>query len=195
MGRLKKSFKPEHEMRKKIDKAIRVLDLQREKLNQVRARLERKDKHYFNKAVKALATHKKKKAIVYANEMAEVRKALKSINQTKLAIEQISLRLSTVKDIGDIVTTIAPATSILRTVRGNLSDVLPKADEQFGVITELLGSILFEAGQMGGLTINFSAANFEAEKILNKAEAQVEKEIKARLPSVPSVVEKEEISL
>ncbi len=195
MSRLKKSFKPEHEMRKKIDKTIRVLDLQREKLDQVRARLERKDKHYFNKAVKALATHKKKKAIVYANEMAEVRKALKSINQTKLAIEQISLRLSTVKDIGDIVTTIAPATSILRTVRGNLSDVLPKADEQFGIITELLGSILFEAGQMGGLTINFSAANFEAEKILNKAEAQVEKEIKAQLPSVPSVVEKEEISL
>ncbi|NIN53094.1 MAG: hypothetical protein GTO23_08055 [Nitrososphaeria archaeon] len=182
-------------MRKKIDKTIRVLDLQREKLDQVRARLERKDKHYFNKAVKALATHKKKKAVVYANEMAEVRKALKSINQTKLAIEQISLRLSTVKDIGDIVTTIAPATSILRTVRGNLSDVLPKADEQFGIITELLGSILFEVGQMGGLTINFSAANFEAEKILNKAEAQVEKEIKAQLPSVPSVVEKEEISL
>ncbi|NIM46011.1 MAG: hypothetical protein GTN80_09520 [Nitrososphaeria archaeon] len=195
MSRLKKSFKPEHEMRKKIDKTIRVLDLQREKLDQVRARLERKDKHYFNKAVKALATHKKKKAVVYANEMAEVRKALKSINQTKLAIEQISLRLSTVKDIGDIVTTIAPATSILRTVRGNLSDVLPKADEQFGIITELLGSILFEVGQMGGLTINFSAANFEAEKILNKAEAQVEKEIKAQLPSVPSVVEKEEISL
>ncbi len=188
---MKKSFKPRGEMRKKIGKAIRALDLQLGKLDRARVKLAQKDKRYYNKVVKALTAHKRKKAIVYANEMAEVRKALKTINQTKLAIEHISLRLNTVRDIGDIVTTIAPATSILRATRGNLADVLPRAEEEFDTVSDILGSVLVEAGQMGGITINFSTANVEAEKILREAEAQVEREI--RLPSVPSAVEREEI--
>ena len=60
-----------------------------------------------------MRTYDRNRAALYANELAEVRKALRSINQAKLAIEQISLRIGTVKDIGDIVVTLAPAMSVI----------------------------------------------------------------------------------
>jgi hypothetical protein len=47
---------------------------------------------------------------------------------------------------------------------------------------------------MGGITLNFSSANSEADKILTEAEAQVEQEMKEKLPSVPTE-EAEEIEL
>lgn len=186
-SRLMKSLKPKKEMRDKIGKAIRALDIQRGKLDHARSSLEQKDKRYFNKVVKALKAHRKKRAILYANEMVEVRKALRSINQTRLAIEQISLRLGTVRDVGDIVATVAPAMSVIKSVRGNLSRVIPKADEEFDILSDMLGSILVDAGQMGGLTLNFSTANVEADKILSEAEKQVEKEMRVKFPSVPEI--------
>ena len=141
-----------------------------------------------------MRTYDRNRAALYANELAEVRKALRSINQAKLAIEQISLRIGTVKDIGDIVVTLAPAMSVIKNVKGSLSNVLPQADDEFNNISDLLSSILVAAGQTGGITLNFSAANDEAEKILSDAEGQVESEMKEKLPSVPAPEQEEETS-
>jgi division protein CdvB (Snf7/Vps24/ESCRT-III family) len=185
-SRMKDAFKPKSQLRGRIEGAVRALDLQGRKLDIALVSLKEKDKHYYNKIVDSLRSYDRNKAALYANELAEVRKALRSINQAKLAMEQISLRLSTVKDIGDIVVTLAPAMSVIKTVRGSLSDVLPQADDEFNTISDLLSGILVDAGQMGGITLNFSTANEEAEKILRDAETQVEREMREKLPSVPS---------
>jgi len=192
--KVKEALKPKTQIRGRIDGAVRALDLQSRKLDIALVSLKEKDKHYYNKIVDALRTYDRNRATLYANELAEVRKALRSINQAKLAIEQISLRLSTVKDIGDIAVTLAPAMSVLRSVKGSISTILPQADEEFNSISDLLSSILVDAGQMGGITLNFSSANAEAEKILGEAEVQVEQEMKEKLPSVPTG-ETEEIQL
>ncbi|MFQ5871341.1 MAG: Snf7 family protein [Candidatus Geothermarchaeales archaeon] len=192
--KVKEALKPKTQIRGRIDGAVRALDLQSRKLDIALVSLKEKDKHYYNKIVDALRTYDRNRATLYANELAEVRKALRSINQAKLAIEQISLRLTTVKDIGDIAVTLAPAMSVLRSVKGSISTILPQADEEFNSISDLLSSILVDAGQMGGITLNFSSANAEAEKILGEAEVQVEQEMKEKLPSVPTG-ETEEIQL
>ncbi len=193
-SKLKSSLTPQRQIRDKIGAAVRAMENQSRKLDTASASLQRKDRNYYDKVIRALRDHDRKRAILYANELVEVRKALRSINQGKLAMEQISLRLSTVKDVGDIVSTLAPAMSVIRSVRGAITSVVPKADEEFNNLSDILSSILVDAGQMGGLTLNFSAANMEAEKILRDAEVQVEKEMKEKLPSVPTA-EREEIHL
>ncbi|NIM44144.1 MAG: hypothetical protein GTN80_00470 [Nitrososphaeria archaeon] len=185
--RFKQSVKPQTHLRGRLDSATRALDLQSRKLDIALVSLKDKDRLYYSKIIDALRLHDRNRAALYANELTEVRKALRSINQAKLAMEQISLRLNTVKEVGDIVVTLAPAMSVIRSVRGSLSDILPQADEEFNSISDMLGSILVDAGQMGGITLNFSAANEEAEKILTEAEAQVERDLKEKLPSVPGV--------
>ena len=136
--KVKDALKPKTQIRGRIDGAVRALDLQGRKLDIALVSLKEKDKHYYNKIVDALRTYDRNRATLYANELAEVRKALRSINQAKLAIEQISLRLTTVKDIGDIAVTLAPAMSVLRSVKGIISTILPQADEEFNSISDLL---------------------------------------------------------
>ena len=193
-SKIKDALQPKAQLRNRIDSAVRALDLQGRKLDIAFHSLREKDKHYYNKIVDAMRTYDRNRAALYANELAEVRKALRSINQAKLAIEQISLRIGTVKDIGDIVVTLAPAMSVIKNVKGSLSNVLPQADDEFNNISDLLSSILVDAGQTGGITLNFSAANDEAEKILADAEGQVESEMKDKLPSVPVPEQEEETS-
>ncbi len=193
-SRLKEAIQPKTQLRSRIDSAVRALNLQSRKLDTAGVSLKEKDRRYYNKIVAALKEYDRSKATLYANELAEVRKALRSISQSKLALEQISLRLSTVKDIGDIVVTLAPAMSILKSVRGNLSEIIPQADEEFATLSDLLSSVLVDAGQMGGITLDFSTANEEAERILKEAEIRVEAEMRDRLPSVPTS-EREEIGL
>ncbi|RLG60675.1 hypothetical protein DRN86_01905 [Candidatus Geothermarchaeota archaeon] len=191
--RVREALRPKVKIRERIDFAIRQLNIQSRKLDIALASLKEKDKHYYNKILDALRMRDRNRAILYANELAEVRKALRIINQAKLALEQIALRLSTVKELGDIVVTLSPAVSVIKSIRGSLSTVLPQADEEFSSISDLLSNILVDAGQIGGLTVDFTTANEEAEKILRAAEEQVEKEMREKLPAVPGVEEAEKL--
>ncbi len=193
--KLKESLRPETQVRKKVQGVIRAMETQNRKMNTSITNLQNKDKGYYSKMLDALRNYDRERATFYANEIAEVRKALKSMKHARLALEQISLRMSTVKDIGDLVATLGPALSVLQSIKGTLSNVLPSADEEFGAITDLMSGLVADVGQMGGITMNFTASSDEAENILKDAERQVEIEMKERLPSVPLEEEKGEIHL
>jgi division protein CdvB (Snf7/Vps24/ESCRT-III family) len=49
-----------------------------------------------------LQKHDTEHANVYANELAEVRKMIKTVTSSKLALEQIVLRLNTITELGDM---------------------------------------------------------------------------------------------
>ncbi|MCP8314830.1 MAG: hypothetical protein H3Z53_10755, partial [archaeon] len=95
------------------------------------------------------------------------------------------LRLNTVQDIGDMVATIAPAMSIIRNVRSGLVNFMPEAQHEMGEISNVLSTILVDAGQLGGTTLNFEAANEDAEKILAEASIVAEKRMKENFPELP----------
>ena len=126
---------------------------------------------------------------MFANELAEVRKVGKMVTQSKLALEQIVLRLNTITELGDIVTTLAPATSIVRSVKQDIAGVMPDAEGEMGEVSSLLSGILVDAGSMGGYTMNFETANEEAEKALSEAAAVAESRMKEKFPDIPQSVE------
>jgi len=123
-----------------------------------------------------------------ANELAEIRKMEKMIMHAKLALEQIVLRLKTVSELGDIVTTLAPAVNVLRSVKTGMAAVFPEAERELGEIGNLLSGIILEAGQSSGLTLNFEAASEDAQKILNEAATVAEQKIKEKFPELPAEV-------
>jgi len=190
--RLREQLAPKKDLRNKIEQAIRALELQNRKLEVALKSLREKDRYYYNKVVSALKEHDRSKAVIYANELAELRKAVKSISTAKLALEQIILRLSTVRDIGDIMVAISPAMSVVKGVKENITQVLPQAESELAEIQDMLTKILVDAGQMTGLTVDFRVANEQAEKILREAEEHVEKELRERLPGIPELEESSE---
>ncbi|MFQ5950728.1 MAG: Snf7 family protein [Candidatus Geothermarchaeales archaeon] len=177
--------KGEGQLKLRLDRTYSALTQQIQNLDKARTGLMSKDSLYYEKIMEALKRDDRDRAIVYANEIAELRRVIKSIYHTRLASEQLSVRVSTVKDIGGIVSTLAPATRILKALRSDVSFILPHADKQFDEISDMLNTTLVEAGQLSGVTVDFSSANAEADKILRNAELQVEGELEKKLPSVP----------
>ena len=149
-------------------------------------KIKQRDSTIFKAVVSSLAKHDTQHAAVYANELSEVRKMGKMVTSAQLALEQISLRLGTITDLGKIATTLAPAVSVIRSMKDTLSVELPDADKEIGEISGLLSSVLVDASATGGLSLNFDAANEDAQKVLEEAAAVAELRMRESFPEIPA---------
>ena len=184
--RVKDAIRPPGPLKPRLDVAVRGIELQIQRLDKAGERFSERDKSIFARIVNAYSRHDMPRANVFANELAEIRKMEKMIMHARLALEQIALRLKTVSELGDVVTTLAPAIGVLRSVRNGMSTVFPEAERELGQIGNLLSGIVFDAGQSTGLSINFESANEDAQKIMNEAASVAEQKIKDKFPELPA---------
>jgi len=175
-------------LKPRLEQATRQIQVQISKLDATSAKLRERDASIFNKVVASIAKHDSQHANIFANELSEVRKMNKMVTQAKLALEQITLRLSTVQELGDIVVTLSPAMGVIKSVRSGLVSIIPEAENEIGEISGLLSSILVDAGQLGSGIINFESANEEADKILAEAGAVAEQKMRDKFPDLPTSV-------
>ena len=186
--KVKEAIRPSGPLKPRLEDAIRAIQTQVARLDATSTKLKERDAAIFNKVVTAIQKHDTQHASVYANELAEVRKMNKMVTSSRLALEQIVLRLNTVTELGDIVVTLGPAMSVIRSVKSGIISVLPEAEREINEISGLLSSILVDAGQTSGSTLNFEAANEDAEKILAEASAVAEQRMKEKFPELPTGV-------
>jgi len=184
--RVKETVRPPGPLKPRLDFAIRRIELQIQRLEQATDRFSERDKSIFARIVEAYTKHDMPRANVFANELAEIRKMERMIMHARLALEQIVLRLKTVSELGDVVSTLAPAVGVLRGIRSGMSGIFPEAEKELGQIGTLLSGIIIDAGQSTGLTINFETANEDAQKILNEAATVAEQKIKEKFPELPA---------
>ncbi len=175
-------------LKSQIEEANRQIRLLISQLDGTVNRIKQRDSTIFKSVVSALAKHDAQHAAVYANELTEVRKMGKMVTQAQLALEQVSLRLGTITDLGEIATTLAPAVSVIRSMKDTLSTVLPQADKEIGEISGLLSSVLVDAGATAGLSLNFDVANEDAQKVLEEASVVAEQRMRESFPEIPAGV-------
>ena len=188
MERLRDSVRPQTPLKPQIEQANRQIRLLISQLDNTVGRIKQRDATIFKGVVTALAKHDSQHAAVYANELTEVRKMGKLVTQAQLALEQISLRLGTITDLGEIATTLAPAVAVIRSMKESLKTALPEADKEIGEISGLLSSVLIDAGTTGGLSLNFDAANEDAQRILEEAAVVAEQRMQDNFPQIPAGV-------
>lgn len=184
-NRLKEAVRPPGPLKPRLDFAVRRIELQVQKLDQATDRFSQRDKTIFARIVDAYTKHDTARANVFASELAEIRKMERLIINARLALEQIVLRLRTVSELGDVVSTLGPAVGVLRSVRAGLVSVFPEAENELGEIGNMLSGIMIEAGQGSGMTLNFDTVNEDASKILTEAATVAEQKIKDKFPELP----------
>jgi len=172
-------------LKSQIEQANRQIKVLISQLDNAVSRIKQRDATIFRGVVTSLAKHDTQHAAVYANELTEVRKMGKMVTQAELALEQISLRLGTITDLGEIATTLAPALSVIRNMKDGLRIAIPEADREIGEISGLLSSVLIDAGTTGGLSLNFDAANEDAQRVMEEAAAVAEERMKDSFPEIP----------
>ena len=183
---IREALRPSDPLKPKIEQAIRRVQAQINRLNQAAERLSQRDKAIFAKIVDAYAKHDMKRANVFATELAEIRKMETFMMHASLALERVILRLRTVSQLGDVVVTLAPATTVLQKVTKGISGVLPTAERELGQVGTLLSEIIFEAGHSTGMTLDFEVANEDARQILSEAAIVAEEKMKEKFPELPT---------
>jgi len=186
--KLRSRFNNPGPLKPRLDGLMRQVQVVMARLDNSMAKIRDRDASLFSKIVVAVQKHETQRASMFANELAEVRKMGKMVTQSRLALEQIVLRLNTITEMGDIVTTLAPATSIVRSVKQDIMGVMPDAAGEMGEVSSLLSGILVDAGSIGGYTMNFETANEEAERALSEAAAVAESRMREKFPDIPQAV-------
>ncbi len=182
---LKEAIIPQSPLKSRMNHAVKRLELQIQKLDKSSERFTQKDKSLFKKIVDAYETHDTARANIYANELAEVRKMERLIMNSRLALDQVLLRLRTCTEFGDIVATLGPAIGVLRSVSKGIGGVIPDAENEIGDISNMLSGLMFDCGASSGMSMNFDNVNEDASKILAEAAAVAEQKINANLPELP----------
>jgi division protein CdvB (Snf7/Vps24/ESCRT-III family) len=172
-------------LKPRLEFAVKKLDMQISKLDQANERFTQKDKALFAKLVDAYTKHDTAHANIYANELAEVRKMAKLTMNARLALDQVSLRIKTVSEFGDIVSTLGPAIGVLRSVSVGMCGVLPEAENELGEIGNMLSGLMFDAGTTCGSSLNFNNVNEDAAKILDEASTVAAQRVSANFPDLP----------
>ena len=188
MDRFRDTIRTPTPLKSQIEQANRQIRILISQLDGAIDRIRQRDSTIFSGVVASLAKHDTQHAAVYANELTEVRKMGKMVTQAQLALEQISLRLGTITDLGEIATTLAPAVSVIRNMKEDLKVALPEADREIGEISGLLSSVLVDASTTGGLSLNFGAANEDAQKVMEEAAEVAEQRMEESFPEIPAGV-------
>ena len=186
IAKVKDKVTPQPPLRNRVETTQRAMQTLISRLDQKQSRLKSHDTALFDKVVEATQKHDKNRAAAYANELAELRKITSNVTQMKLVLEQINLRMGTVQDFGDIVTSITPIVSVIKGMRNSMSGILPEASSEMSEIGELMNDLITDAGQLGGTSPLIESSGAETNSILAEAAAVAEVNNEEKFPSPAS---------
>ena len=183
MGRVK----PEAPLKNRLDTAQKKLQLQIAKLAEIDTKLQQKNNMIFEKIVDSKKTNNETYAKVYANELAESRKHQKMVNNAKLSMEQVQIRLNTVSELGDVVVTLSPCMSLIKGLSTSLGGMMPSVSDSMQDLSNMLGDIVTGSsithdGSLGQI----ESTNSDAQSILEEAQSIVEGQARQSMPEPPS---------
>ena len=180
-------MRPDAPLKNKLDTAQKKLQLQITKLAEIDTKLQQKNNAIFEKIVSSKKANNETYAKVYANELAEIRKHQKMINNAKLSMEQIQIRLNTVSELGDVVVTLSPCMSVIKGLSTELGGMMPTVSDSMQDLSSMLGDIVTGSsithdGSLGQM----DTMNSDATAILEEAQSIVSENTRQSMPDPPS---------
>ncbi|HEX2169831.1 MAG TPA: hypothetical protein VHF65_06000, partial [Nitrososphaera sp.] len=150
-------------------------------------KLNERDASLFRRVVDAVQRHDTDTTRVLSNELAEVRKVSRTLGQAKMAFEQVSMRLSTIHDMGDIMVALGPAITSIKSLKPGLGRFVPGADSEINTMQTLLNGIMMDSlqGSGSGIEINTGSGS-DIDQIMMEASAVAEQKMNDKFPSIPA---------
>jgi len=173
-------------LKERVSHSIYRLNVLQSRLGQTASRMEYKNKELFEKCVNAQMAKDFDRAKIYANECSQIRNIVKVVVGSQMAIERVALRLETIQEFGDVVSTMGPVIGVVQALKGKLSGVVPEVSYELGMIGENLNELVMEVGQATGSSYSFESYGAESQKILAEASALAEQKMKDKFPELPA---------
>ncbi len=183
--RINDAIKPKGSLKPRVEMAVKRLQAQVSKLDNMLTKLKQRDEQIFQRIVTATQQHDAHTGKVLSNELVEIRKVSRILGNARMALEQIELRLTTFHDLGDTVVTIMPTIGLMKSLKSSLVKFMPEADQEVNRMTEMLGGLMTDTFSSDATFGIEATTNAESDKILQEAAAVAETAVNEKFPSMP----------
>ena len=183
--RINDAIKPKGSLKPRVEMAVKRLQAQVSKLDNMLTKLKQRDEQIFQRIVTATQQHDAHTSKVLSNELVEIRKVSRILGNARMALEQIELRLTTFHDLGDTVVTIMPTIGLMKSLKSSLVKFMPEADQEVNRMTEMLGGLMTDTFSSDATFGIEATTNAESDKILQEAAAVAETAVNEKFPSMP----------
>jgi len=174
-----KELKESLPLKPRIENVMNKTQLQISKLDAKIAKMKGMEQEIFNKVIDAVKTRNTNYAKSLSNELLQLRKSQRTLNQARIALEQVSMRISTIHDLGEIMEILEPAMSPVKGLKSDFERLVPSTDMELNYMQMLTDSILSDSMQNNeidviDMNIVGSSKNKDTDHIMNEASAVLE---------------------
>jgi division protein CdvB (Snf7/Vps24/ESCRT-III family) len=174
-----KELKESLPLKPRIENVMNKTQLQISKLDAKIAKMKGREQEIFNKVIDAVKTRNTIYAKSLSNELLQMRKSQRTLNQARMALEQVSMRISTIHDLGEIMEILEPAMSPVKGLKSDFERLVPSTDMELNYMQMLTDSILSDSMQNNeidviDMNIVGSSKNKDTDHIMNEASAVLE---------------------
>lgn len=184
------------DLRDKIHEVVQVLRTQIRRLDENFKKLKERRGKLFGSVVDAVLKNDIERARIYANEVVTIERFSKLVEQSKIALESIVIRLETINDVNDFMSVIQPITSVIRGIRDKLSNIVPEVSRNIDDALGALNNIYSELSVKTDITIGNIQSDADMEEVMKEAKTLAEERSKKTMePQKESEKKKKESSL
>lgn len=170
--------------KKKIIVAARRIDGYKREVANLRFRLEGRRQSLFEHVVRAIEQRDDDRASVYAVELSEVKKVLRVVTVSELALTQMMVRLESIRDIGDVSVCMEEAFKILRGISPSVSGVVPALENATDEVKTMLSETLVGLGNLSP-SVSLDIRSEGGEELLEKAKIYADEKAMSLKENIP----------
>jgi division protein CdvB (Snf7/Vps24/ESCRT-III family) len=175
-------------LKPRVDAVRDQVNSQVSKLDIILNEIKTKDYETFRSTLSSVKGNDTLNSRISLSNLLRIRKLIRIVSLSKVVFENLNIKLSTVSSIVDLISVLSPGIALVKNVRSSLISYIPESKYEIGSISDLIGGILVDAGQIGSYIINFETANEKASYLINEASLIAEQKIKEEFPDLPDFV-------
>jgi division protein CdvB (Snf7/Vps24/ESCRT-III family) len=172
-------------LKPRVDAVMDQVNSQVSKLDTILNEIKTKDYETFRSMLSSVKDNNTLNSRISLSNLAQIRKLIKIVSLSKVVFENLNIKLSKVSSIIDLISILSPGIALVKNVRSSLISYIPESRYEISSISDLIGGILVDAGQIGSYIINFETANEKASYLINEASLIAEQKIKEEFPDLP----------
>ncbi|MDW0282054.1 MAG: hypothetical protein QN720_06090 [Nitrososphaeraceae archaeon] len=155
-----------------------TIELQISKLDNRIADAKDREVSLFNRIVNAIQSHNDITAKILSNELANVRRNQRILNQARRTLEQVSIRNSTLSDMLEIMETLKPAIQPIKGLKSDITTLQPDIGKEITYMQMITDSVMSEANQNNEMNIDIvnprNGSENDIDQIIAEASHRVE---------------------
>lgn len=179
--------KPGGPLKPRLDAVKKKIQVQIDRLEELRSINRLKDTEIFTKLMDSLKDKNTQHLTLLSSELTRSRQLARVLLLSCVSLEKLIVKISSASDFGNLVMILSPAMAVIKNLRSSITSYVPEMEGELGIISELLSGILVDAGQVGGFTINFEKANEQAVQFIGEVSEVVDQKMGEEFSKVPEL--------